>query len=107
MDDSPDPPPKAALCTSTLLKRGVWGANARLYSAVAVRTGGKGMGGISLLLIEKTMPGVECKRMDCMGVWASGTSFITFDSVKAGPASLVVSVVYFSHTPPPRGYVFV
>ena len=42
------------------------------------------MGGISLLLIEKTMPGVECKRMDCMGVWASGTSFITFDSVKVG-----------------------
>jgi hypothetical protein len=25
------------------------------------------MGSISLLLIEKTMPGVECRRMDCMG----------------------------------------
>jgi len=34
------------------------------------------------MLIEKTMPGVECRRMDCMGVWASGTSFVTFDDVK-------------------------
>ena len=35
-----------------------------------------------IMVIEKTMPGVECKRMDCMGVWASGTSFVTFDDVK-------------------------
>ena len=60
------------------ITNGVWAD----YFTVAVRTGGPGMGGISLLLIEKTMPGVECKRMDCMGVWASGTSFITFDDVK-------------------------
>ena len=60
------------------ITNGVWAD----FFTVAVRTGGPGMGGISLLLIEKTMPGVECKRMDCMGVWASGTTFITFDEVK-------------------------
>ena len=53
------------------------------YFTVAVRTGGKGMGGISLLLLEKGMPGIECKQMDCMGVWASGTAYITFEDVKA------------------------
>lgn len=46
---------------------------------VAVRTGGKGMGGISLLLIEKDFPGVTTRRMDCMGVVSSGTSYITFE----------------------------
>ena len=56
------------------------------YFTVAVRTGGKGMGGISLLLLEKGMPGIECKQMDCMGVWASGTAYITFEDVKATPA---------------------
>jgi alkylation response protein AidB-like acyl-CoA dehydrogenase len=47
------------------------------------------MGGISLLLIEKTMPGVICRRMDCMGVWASGTSFITFENVKVPVGNLI------------------
>ena len=67
------------------ITNGVWAD----YFTVAVRTGGKGMGGISLLLIEKTMPGVECRRMNCMGVWASGTSFITFDNVKVPVENLI------------------
>ena len=44
--------------------------------------GRAGMGGISLLVVEKTMPGVTCKRMDCMGVWASGTTYVTFEDVR-------------------------
>lgn len=40
------------------------------------------MGGISLLLIEKTMPGVTTKQMNCSGVWPSGTTYITFEDVK-------------------------
>ena len=32
------------------------------YFTVAVRTGGAGMAGISMLLIEKTMPGTTTKR---------------------------------------------
>jgi alkylation response protein AidB-like acyl-CoA dehydrogenase len=33
------------------------------FFTVAVRTGGLGMGGISLLLIEKTMPGVTARYL--------------------------------------------
>ena len=48
-----------------------------------VRTGGAGMGGISLLLLERGMAGLETKQMKCTGVWPSGTTFITMDDVKA------------------------
>jgi len=67
------------------ITNGIWAD----FFTVAVRTGGSGMGGISLMVIEKSMPGVECKRMDCMGVWASGTSFVTFDDVKVPVENLI------------------
>ncbi|CAG8460677.1 12755_t:CDS:2 [Ambispora gerdemannii] len=62
------------------------------YFTVAVRTGGLGMGGISLLLIERTMPGVKTRQMQCSGVWASGTAYITFEDVKV-PATNIVGKV--------------
>lgn len=45
------------------------------YFTVAVRTGEKGMGGISMLLIERTMPGVRTRQMKCSGMWGSGTAY--------------------------------
>ncbi|CAJ0759157.1 17551_t:CDS:2, partial [Entrophospora sp. SA101] len=59
------------------------------YFTTAVRTGGPGMGGISLLLIERTMPGVNTRQMLCSGVWSSGTAYITFDDVKVPKRNLV------------------
>uniref|UniRef100_A0A1D1Y850 Long-chain specific acyl-CoA dehydrogenase, mitochondrial n=1 Tax=Anthurium amnicola TaxID=1678845 RepID=A0A1D1Y850_9ARAE len=59
------------------------------YFTVAVRTGGPGMGGISLLLIERDMPGVKTRQMLCSGVWASGTSYITFEDVKVPRGNLI------------------
>ncbi|GBB97549.1 hypothetical protein RclHR1_00300028 [Rhizophagus clarus] len=59
------------------------------YFTVAVRTGGPGMGGVSLLLIEKDMPGVKTRQMACSGVWASGTSYITFEDVKVPKSNLI------------------
>merc|ERR1712100_833529 len=59
------------------------------FFTVAVRTGGDGMGGVSLLLIEKTMPGVTTKRMKCSGVWPSGTTYITFEDVKVPAENLI------------------
>lgn len=59
------------------------------YYTVAVRTGGKGMGGISLLLIEKDMPGVKCRQMTCMGLWSSGTTYMTFEDVKVPVENLI------------------
>ncbi len=51
------------------------------FFTVAVRTGGPGMGGISLLLIERGAPGLTTKQMNCSGVWPSGTTYITFEDV--------------------------
>lgn len=59
------------------------------FFTVAVRTGGPGHGGISLLLIEKTMPGVTTKQMACSGVWPSGTTYITFEDVKVPVENLI------------------
>ncbi|KAI8058621.1 acyl-CoA dehydrogenase/oxidase [Syncephalis plumigaleata] len=59
------------------------------YFTVAVRTGGEGMGGVSLLLIERTMPGVKTRQMQCSGVWASGTAYITFEDVKVPKSNLI------------------
>uniref|UniRef100_U9T7M3 Acyl-CoA dehydrogenase/oxidase C-terminal domain-containing protein n=3 Tax=Rhizophagus irregularis TaxID=588596 RepID=U9T7M3_RHIID len=47
------------------------------------------MGGVSLLLIERDMPGVKTRQMLCSGVWASGTSYITFEDVKVPKSNLI------------------
>ncbi|CAG8446654.1 2238_t:CDS:2 [Acaulospora colombiana] len=59
------------------------------YFTTAVRTGGPGMGGVSLLLIERTRPGVKTRQMQCTGVWASGTAYITFEDVKVPKSNLI------------------
>ncbi|KAF8429027.1 acyl-CoA dehydrogenase [Tirmania nivea] len=59
------------------------------YFTVAVRTGKPGMGGVSVLVIERTMPGVSTRKMDCQGVWASGTTYITFEDVKVPVENLI------------------
>lgn len=53
------------------------------------RTGGPGMNGLSLILIERTMPGVSTRHMACSGVWASGTTYITFEDVKVPVENLI------------------
>ncbi|KAI9492246.1 acyl-CoA dehydrogenase/oxidase [Zychaea mexicana] len=59
------------------------------YYVVAARTGGAGMGGVSLLLVERAWEGVEARYMDVMGMWGSGTSYITFDDVKVPKTHLI------------------
>ncbi|RDA84972.1 hypothetical protein CP532_3891 [Ophiocordyceps camponoti-leonardi (nom. inval.)] len=58
------------------------------YFTTAVRTGGPGMNGVSLLLIERG-EGVTTRRMDCQGVWSSGTTYITFEDVKVPVENLL------------------
>jgi alkylation response protein AidB-like acyl-CoA dehydrogenase len=58
------------------------------YFTTAVRTGGPGMNGVSVLLIERT-EGVSTRRMDCQGVWSSGTTYITFEDVKVPVENLI------------------
>eukprot|EP00026_Physarum_polycephalum_P005504 Phypoly_transcript_05539.p1 GENE.Phypoly_transcript_05539~~Phypoly_transcript_05539.p1 ORF type:complete len:541 (+),score=94.44 Phypoly_transcript_05539:246-1868(+) len=69
------------------ITNGIWAD----YFTVAVRTGGEGMGGVSLLLIERTMPGVSTRRMDCQGVAPSGTTYVTFEDVKVPVENLIGS----------------
>merc|ERR1712187_51663 len=61
------------------------------YFSVAVRTGSKADGakGISMMLIEKSMPGVNTRKMKCSGVWSSGTTYVTFEDEKVPAAHLI------------------
>merc|ERR1719169_404588 len=47
------------------------------------------MGGLSLLLVDRDMPGVTCRKMKCSGVWSSGTTYITFEDVKVPKENLI------------------
>jgi len=58
------------------------------FFTTAVRTGGAGMGGISMLLIERTK-GVETRQMDCSGVLSSGTTYVTFEDVLVPVENLI------------------
>ena len=64
------------------------------YFTVAVRTGPPGSAhkGLSMLLLEKTMPGITVSKMDCMGVWPSGTTYIEFDNVRVPKTNVVGKV---------------
>jgi alkylation response protein AidB-like acyl-CoA dehydrogenase len=35
------------------------------------------------------MPGVSTRQMNCSGVWASGTSYVTFEDVKVPVENLI------------------
>ncbi len=60
------------------------------YYTVAVRTGGEGYGGISLLLMEKGMSGFTTGNpLQKMGWWASDTAELFFDDVKVPKSNLI------------------
>ena len=62
------------------------------YYTVAVRTGGDGYGGISLLLMEKGTPGFTTGTpLRKHGWWASDTAELFFDDVKVPKANLIGS----------------
>lgn len=56
----------------------------------AVRTGGEGHGGISLLVVEKGTPGFHVsKKLRKTGWWASDTAELTFDDCRVPVANLI------------------
>ncbi len=60
------------------------------YYTVAVRTGGEGHAGISLLLIEKDTPGFSrSKPLRKMGWWASDTAELFFDDCRVPAVNLI------------------
>ncbi len=64
------------------------GVRADFYT-VAARTGGPGAGGVSLLLIERGMPGFTQQPLRKMGWWASDTAQLFFDDVKVPVENLI------------------
>ena len=59
------------------------------YLTTAVRTGGAGAGGVSLLLIPMEAPGVSRTRLDKMGWRCSDTATIHFDDVVVSKDNLI------------------
>jgi acyl-CoA dehydrogenase len=59
------------------------------YYTVAVRTGGPGKAGVSLLLIERERPGFTRTPLKKMGWWCSDTATLHFDQVRVPAANLI------------------
>ncbi len=59
------------------------------YYTVAVRTGGPGASGVSLLLIERDRPGFSRTKLRKMGWWASDTAQLFFDDCKVPVENLI------------------
>lgn len=60
------------------------------YYTVAVRTGGEGHGGISLLLVERDTPGfTRGKKLRKMGWWASDTAELFFEDCRVPAENLI------------------
>ncbi|MEO8144357.1 MAG: acyl-CoA dehydrogenase family protein, partial [Betaproteobacteria bacterium] len=59
------------------------------YVTVAVRTGGPGAAGVSLLLIERDRPGFTRAPLKKMGWWCSDTASLHFDNVRVPAANLI------------------
>jgi len=59
------------------------------YYTVAVRTGGEGAGGVSLLLIEREREGFARTPLKKQGWWASDTAALYFDDVRVPVENLI------------------
>lgn len=60
------------------------------FITAAVRTGGPGHGGVSLLVIERSTPGYQVsKKLKKTGWWASDTAELTFEDCRVPAANLV------------------
>jgi len=52
------------------------------YVTTAVRTGGAGAAGVSVLVVPTTTPGFSATRLDKMGWWCSDTATLYFDDCR-------------------------
>jgi acyl-CoA dehydrogenase len=60
------------------------------FVTAAVRTGGDGHAGVSLLVIERGTPGFEVsKKLQKTGWWASDTAELTFDACRVPTSNLI------------------
>eukprot|EP01065_Artemidia_motanka_P015962 TRINITY_DN19687_c0_g1_i1.p1 TRINITY_DN19687_c0_g1~~TRINITY_DN19687_c0_g1_i1.p1 ORF type:complete len:529 (+),score=169.70 TRINITY_DN19687_c0_g1_i1:47-1588(+) len=59
------------------------------YFVTAVRTGGKGHGGVSVLLIDSKTPGVSTRKLDVRSSPPAGTAYINFRNVRVPAQNLI------------------
>jgi len=59
------------------------------FFTTAVRTGEEGMGGISLLLLHKDMPGIRVRKMETQFDNSHNTTFILLEDVKVPAKNLI------------------
>ncbi|KAI9827459.1 MAG: hypothetical protein M1832_004808 [Thelocarpon impressellum] len=72
--------------TKKWITNGIWSD----YSAMAVRTGGAGPSGLSMLMVPlKDNPGVSMRRIKVAGQITSGTTFIELDDVEVPVDNLI------------------
>lgn len=71
------------------LKKFISGGMKADWFTVAVRTGGKGMGGVSLILVDAKSEGIRRTRMKTQGWWISTTTLIAFDNVRVPVKNLI------------------
>lgn len=71
------------------LKKWISASSKSEYLTTAVRTGGPGGSGVSLLLIEKKFGGVTTRRIKTSGHYASTTSFVEFNDVRVPVTNLI------------------
>jgi acyl-CoA dehydrogenase len=68
------------------ITNGIWSD----YTAMAVRTGGPGAGGLSMIQVPlKGYPGVNMRRLKVSGQISAGTTFIELDDVKVPVENLI------------------
>ncbi|KXN70207.1 acyl-CoA dehydrogenase NM domain-like protein, partial [Conidiobolus coronatus NRRL 28638] len=72
-------------------KKWITGGTIADYFLTAVRTGGPGIKGISVILIERG-PGVKTRPIEVMGLHGSGTAFVTFEDVKVSAGNIIGEV---------------
>eukprot|EP00996_Jenningsia_fusiforme_P001715 NODE_2580_length_1163_cov_12.624776_g2359_i0.p1 GENE.NODE_2580_length_1163_cov_12.624776_g2359_i0~~NODE_2580_length_1163_cov_12.624776_g2359_i0.p1 ORF type:complete len:290 (-),score=60.35 NODE_2580_length_1163_cov_12.624776_g2359_i0:294-1034(-) len=71
------------------MKKWISGGTMADYFMTVVRTGGPGMGGISLLLLEADMPGIHIRKMETQFDNAHSTTFITLEDVRVPVKNLI------------------
>jgi alkylation response protein AidB-like acyl-CoA dehydrogenase len=72
-------------------KKWITGAPWATHMTTAVRTGGAGMGGISVLVIPTNSPGLSMRRIANSGQKAGGASLVELDDVKVPAENLLGS----------------
>jgi alkylation response protein AidB-like acyl-CoA dehydrogenase len=70
-------------------KKWITGGTMGDFFTTAVRTGGDGAGGISLLLIDRNMEGVSVRKMETQFDTTHSTTFVTLEDVKVPVTNLI------------------